>query len=481
MRYMKKIYIISTIVLGSIFSSCDGFLTELPKHQLTIENVVTDYSAAKNLVNGMYSTYGNDSYLGGYLYSYLASQASLWDEHTKLINMSYHQGDEAYISSIWQSLYRCIDAANASIKAISEANIGLFPSEKAKNALIAEARCFRGFFNLQLLWCFGHWFEKADSPYGIIYRDELSILTNLMLDRSTVGESYQYIIDDLKYAEQELGDYTSPRYMSKQFAQVMLAKLYLVRGWDGDYTNALTLVNTVMTTAPAKFKMESSIVDLYENAWDSEELLFGRYLGDNSKATDIEFVYSYALGYNSKFEDIPMAWLKNDPRYEYTFGSARAPETWDKSIKQNILTKLYHRGRYDGPSDKYCAYVFRYAELYLMKAELLARTNPTDIAGALKPVNDMLANYTTPVFTPISTPASYQDLMDIIFKQYVVTLFLENETAWFASIRFKTEGDTWLKKLKGNVSYSTNQYCWPIPDVEITAHINKIEQNPGLD
>lgn len=478
---MKKIYIISALALSSTLFSCDGFLTELPKHQLIIENVVTSYSAAQNLVNGMYSKYANNKYLGGYLYGYLASQTSLWDEHTLNLNMSYHQGNEGSISEIWQSIYSCIDASNGVIKAISEADLGLFPSEKAKNSLIAEARCFRGFFNLQLLWCFGHWFDNADSPYGILYRDDLSNLTNLMIDRSTVGESYQYIIDDLEYAEKELGDYETPRYMSKQFAQAMLAKLYLVRGWDGDYTKALALVNTVMTTAPAKFKMEKSITDLYENAWDSNELLFGRYLGDQSKATDIEFVYSYALGYNSKFEDIPMAWLKDDPRYEYTFGSARAPETWDTSIKENILTKLYHRGRVEGPSDKYCAYVFRYAELYLMKAELLARTNPTDIVGALKPLNDMLANYTTPTFTPISTPANHQDLMDVIFKHYVIALFLENETPWFASIRFETEGNTWLKKLKGNISYSSNQYCWPIPEVEITAHLNKIEQNPGLE
>ena len=85
------------------------------------------------------------------------------------------------------------------------------------------------------MWLFSHWFDNAESPYGILYRDQLSDLSNLMIDRSSVGDSYQYIIDDFEYAEQNLHDYTSAKYMSKQFAQVMHAKLLLVRGWEGDY------------------------------------------------------------------------------------------------------------------------------------------------------------------------------------------------------------------------------------------------------
>ena len=52
--------------------------------------------------------------------------------------------------------------------------------------------------------------------------------------------------------------------------------------------------------------------------------------------------------------------------------SVRAPETWDT---KNVwaLKKLYHGGRNDTPDAPYTAYYFRYAELYLMEAELKAR------------------------------------------------------------------------------------------------------------
>ena len=81
----------------------------------------------------------------------------------------------------------------------------------------------------------------------------------------------------------------------------------------------------------------------------------------------------------------------------------------------------------------YATYAFRFAELYIMKAELLARTNPSDISGALAPLNEMRAKYTNPVMTAITGITTQQQLMDAIYKEYVVTLFMENESPWFAS------------------------------------------------
>ena len=62
-----------------------------------------------------------------------------------------------------------------------------------------------------------------------------------------------------------------------------------------------------------------------------------------------------------------------------------------------------------------------------------------------------------------------------------MTLLMENETPWFASLRFEHDGRPWIRTLKPEVDFSENQYCWPIPDAEIIAHLNKIDQNPGLE
>lgn len=478
-----KTYIASLLLASGISVSCSDFLTMGPEHSLTMDNSVTSYAEAQNVVNGIYGVYKYCNNLGGSMYGGLHTMAGLWDYGEEFYNMSYTQsnGKPATINSAWDNLYDCINAANAAIEGVSKLADSEYPSIEAKNALLAEARCFRGYCNLELLWLFGHWFDKADSPYGIIYRDKSAELSNLMVDRSTVGESYQYILNDLKFAEEHLGDYESPRYMSKQFAQAMQAKLLLVRGWDDDYNEALRLVNLLLTDAPDAFQMETDVTQLYTNAWDSKEVLFSRYLGDISNCTYNEYAYSYELFYSNKATDIPQAWLEEDERYEHIIGKVRSPETWDTTTKDSVLTKLYHRGRYDGPDDKYATYAFRYAELYIMKAELLARTNPSDIQGALKPLNDMRARYANPVMSAITGVDTYDELMDAIFKEYVVTLFMENESPWFAATRIEHEGRPWIYTLKPDVNFSQNQYCWPIPDDEIKAHSNKIDQNPGLE
>lgn len=476
MKLKRYIY---AILLGCAITSCDDFLTENPPFQYTQESSVFDYNSSKNAVNGIYGKYEQISGIHGALYENAHCRAGLWQYDMVQYNMSYTQSNFTD-NDAWKGFYNCINAANAAINGIEKVDDKKFPSLEEKERLIAEARCFRGYCNLQLLWNYGHWFADAASPYGIIYRDQVANMANLMVDRSSVGDSYQYILDDLNYAEEYLNDYVSARYLSKQFAKVMHAKLLLVRGWDGDYAEALALVNDVMSTSPAHFQMESDLSNLYEKCWDSNEVLFSRYMGDLTSLGRSEFTYSYGLYYDNKFEDIPQQWLEEDERASIIFGEARAPETWDTSRKGNVLVKLYHRGQYEGLNDRYGTYVFRYAELYLMKAELLARTNPSDISGALKPLNDMRATYTNPIMEPVRGIDTYDKLMDAIYKEYVVTLFMENETPWFASLRFMHNGEPWIKTLKPDINFSENQYCLPIPDDEIIAHTNKIEQNPGL-
>lgn len=482
---MMKIKIFGLLLAGSLcFTACDDYLTETPKYSLTTDNAVLDYSGAKNAVNGIYGIYETrSSNLGGNLYANLHCMTGFWTYSNEMYNMSYKQGNSS-ADGIWSQLYTLINTCNSAINGIGKLDESKFPTPADKASLLGEARCFRGYCNLELLWLFGHWFDKADSPYGILYRDQTSELSNLMVGRSTVGESYQYILDDLEYAEQNAPNYSTAYHMNKQFAKAMHAKLLLVRGWDGDYAEALKLVNELLAENSG-WQMETDLAKLYENGWDSKENSFSRYLGDMTDSyygiSQYEFMYSYGFYYNKEFTDTVQEWLDNDDRHDVTFGTARAPETWDDRTSDNVLTKMYHRGRYAGKNDMYATYPMRYAELYLMKAELLARTNPSDIQGALAPVNEMRAKYTNPVMKPIAGVNTHQELMDAIFKEYVVALFMENETPWFASLRFEHDGRPWIYTLKPEVNFSENQYCWPIPDDEIHAHTNVIEQNPGLE
>ena len=46
-----SIYLI--LFLAGILASCEDFLDQSPKYNLTLENAVTDYNGAKNIINGI--------------------------------------------------------------------------------------------------------------------------------------------------------------------------------------------------------------------------------------------------------------------------------------------------------------------------------------------------------------------------------------------------------------------------------------------
>lgn len=486
---MRTCFLYILLILSGMLVSCDDFLDQSPKYNLTLENAVTDYSGAKNIVNGMYSVVAKSSNFGGELAGRWATQAGIWeyDQNSENYNMTYKEGSDDF-GSIWQSWYSLVNATNAAVTALSNLDVKQYPSPETKEALIAEARCMRGWAYTNLFWMFGHWWEADDCAYGILYRDQMSNLSNLQVARLSVGESYRTIFEDLDAAVSHMPDFTTSRYLSKQLAQVMKAKLLLNRGVMRnnvqDLKDALDLVLTVKRDAPASWKMESDLVAMYEKGWDSEEVLWTRYMGDITNRAYSEFVYSYAAGYDNNYYDVFDGWIKEDPRYTVVMDSARAPETWDT---KNVwaLKKLYHGGRNVTPDAPYTAYYFRYAELYLMEAELKARLNDYSVADALAPLNEMRSKRTNPILPALSA-STKQELLRTIFREICVEQFLENGSEYFASLRFINDTDAsaaqnkpWIYTLKQDVDFTEEKYCWPIPEAERQKNSLAV-QNPGL-
>ncbi len=469
---MKKInlYILSMGMLA--VSSCESFLDRQPPHNLTLENSVNSYTGAENAINGMYST-GQNSKIGGDLMLPLAAMSGVYTGYYPVnYTMSNKQGNDDY-NDRWTAMYKGVNAANGTIIAISALSDDKFPVGKpGKNNMVAEARLYRAWNYSWILWTRAHWWSTPDNPNGLIYRDDMSNLTNLQAPRLTVGESYAKIISDVDFAIEHASSFRGSKYLSKEMAMVLKAKLLLYRGWQNDYAEALKLVQALKSSA----FIEPNVRKLYEDAWDSKEVLWSRYL-ESPNRTREEFGYSYAIVMNHKFNvEFVTDWYKTDPRYAATTGIVRSPEAWDDR-EFEAFTKLAHRGRVAGPDDKYATYYFRWSELYLMESELIARTGGS-VADALKPLNALRAAKTSLTF-PVLSANSLDDFYNILFKEICVELALENGSEWFASLRFMKNGKPWVYSLKPDVNFNENQYCWPIPDNEMLSN-NQAFQNPDL-
>lgn len=470
---MKKV-ILHILLAGLLTTtSCTKFLDRQPPHNLTLENAVTTYSGAQNALNGIYATIQNNT-LGGYLMDPLSSMSGFYTgAMDAAYNMSFKQGNSEYADG-WIAQYAAINASNAAIAAISGLDDKLFPAGMPnKKEMVAEARLYRAWNYAWLLWTRCHWWADDNNPNGLIYRDKMANLSNLQVPRLSVGESYAKIMEDIDDAIANAAEFKSNRYLSKDMAKILKAKILLYRGKGNDYTEALSIVKSLK---PKAF-IEPNVKKLYQDAWDSKEVLWTRYLDGPNRGYQ-DFPYNYGLIYNSKFNaEFGDFWLRNDPRYPQISGIVRAPEAWDDR-RFEALTKLTQRGRIEGPEDKYATYYFRWSELYLMESELIARTNG-NVTAALVPLNQMRAAKTS-INLPALTAASLNEFYDVLFKEIWVELGLENGSEWFASLRFMKDGKPWVYSLKKEVSFDENKYCWPIPDAELKSN-KLVKQNPGLN
>lgn len=498
-HHMKKIiYQLFIILIVSGLFSCKKFLDVPPLHALTPETGITGFSTAQAALGGVYRSFESTAWGGGYWATY--SDKAGFTNHTATdYNMTYTQTLGGSVFD-WTGFYSSLNAVNYTIEGINkltESNIKV----NEKNKVLGEAKCLRAWINANILWAFGHWWADDNDKFGLLYRDKMVDLSNVQMGRISVGESYAKIYEDLDFAIANLGDFTSSRYVSKQFAEALKAKLLLYRGGyrntKADLQTALTLVNDVLNNHPAIFAMESNLSDVYKNSWDSKECLFARYLELNSNRGTVEGFYGYSYPYFWG-NPIPLAagqqltaglvygldWFSSDPRWPLVTGTC-VPYT--NGQVRFTFTKLARLGQNGGrlvaasdPSaEKYAIYFFRFPELYLMKAELLARTGAS-IADAIAPINEMRSKRINPVL-PALAPASQDELMDMIFKEIVKETYFENGSEFFAATRFQFAGQPMLVTIKGGlVPFVENKLCWPIPDNEMLNN-TKMIQNPDED
>jgi len=497
---MKKIvYIISFIIALTTLSSCEKFLSLTPPHKLVVDNAVTTYDGAVSVLNGMYAALSKGSgtstsdFFGGSPFIALSAQAGVGRAGgVTYYNMSYLSTQSAF-STYWQQWFACVNSANAAIIGISELADNKFPSVADKNRMLSEARTFRAWVYSHLLWCFSHYW--ADDEYGVLWREQIADFNNIFADRITVKESYEKILADVEEGIKNLPDYTTSKRLSKQMAQVIKAKLLMNRGWAGDYAAALAIVNDIIATAPAVFKMDSDMKKVFNDAWDSKEVLWARYMEENTGRAYGEGSYSQIIiqagdAWSTANQNNPSSlksffpqfdnWINADPRFAQTMGWARAISA--TGILYFCPTKLARQGRAstDLMNDKFTTYYFRYPELYLMQAELRARTNQS-LANCIEPINIMRSKRTNPVLQPLPVPASMDELMEIIFREYCLELYMENGSEWFASVRIKKGTQPILYLMKPDITpVDANKHCWPIPSTETSTN-KMIKSNPGYD
>jgi hypothetical protein len=130
------------------------------------------------------------------------------------------------LSASWKAFYSVITLSNETLNAIETKATNV--SEQEKKQAMAEARLMRGiaYFYMVRLW----------GPV-ILFESNAEVIKNPLLPRHKEEDIFQFIINDLTYAANNLPDTWDKGRATSWGAKGMLAKVYLARsGWKKNGT-----------------------------------------------------------------------------------------------------------------------------------------------------------------------------------------------------------------------------------------------------
>lgn len=390
---MRKSIILSALAAALLtsFTSCNSDSTVTSdNNQLNDSNVVVSDAAALSLVNGVYAHWQPLSSSFTFIIELQSNKMiSFEGEENEAgpLNSRFEAGpDTWYQVKVFNHLFLGIVEDNNAISNISRALQNGRVTQAGYNAAVGKAKFLRALAYLKLVQLWG----------------EVPLVTEnggSTTERASINEVFNQIVDDLTDAESLLLDYDGdPRVPSKQAAQALLARTYLVWGdnplsYDEVQAIANSQTDPAFTTTPSRLEKAVEYADKVINsgllALDPDySKLFGRDYESNKRGTN-EHLFTIAHdGDNVDAQgnhQTHCAWT-------FPFQNGQNGKGFSQNHTEVADDNLYDDWKAEQPNDK-----------RLLKTYFTQLTNPED---------DFTYTYYTPYYTPINgkgVDQSYND------------------------------------------------------------------------
>lgn len=464
---MKTIFI-QVLALGVVtlsLASCEKELNALPDQAKVEGNVIVDERSAKVALNGVYYRFANvaENFTTG-----LPGTQWSWVHEIYPSSMSgnivYYQGpyvggennfapEGSEPAQIWRVYYNLVNAANGVIAGLAPLDASKI-SETRRAEILAEAQFLRAYGHYALLSYFGEFFD-VNSKYGVMLRKEPVTVSNIAQPRSTVQESYDYILGDVDDAIAGIVDGNPNYYASKWAAMALKMRILMNRGAAGDYSEVINLANNIIDNGP--YELEPQVMDIFKSkGLASNEIIFATKAYPN-QPSEME-VYFYRGSSQFYATDDLISYLGNDPRLAWMVTPVNGNNTFTK---------------FDGPQFE-AKYAFRLTEIYLLKAEAIVRSGGA-LEDAKTIVKDIMSHAGVTDFSAVDNALTADILLVEIYKEFARNLVTEDGADWFALLRLPFET---VQQIKPTIQ-NKFQYILPLPRAEHDKNPTIGEQNPG--
>lgn len=449
--YIKTILTLA-ITLTQI--SCENRLDTEPEQSLTTENAFDTPEKVVNILIGTYAQAGQGASYGGQLYTIaelLVNDQELgWNGtftdpgefNNKAINTN-----NTFVTNLWLNGYDISNQANIVLD-----NLDVFDNLDRKNSVEGQAKFLRAVTYFDLLRFFSKHNNNSinNDELGVpIVREPVIQLEDVTYpSRNTIGEVYDFIINDLEDAIVLLPE-TNGVFASSLAAKSLLARIYLQ---IGNYEQARDLSNEVIQSG--RYILTENLDDAYNNDDNSTEDIFAWQVTDSDGTNSMNtFWATDRFGGRPGNPDISIedAFFRifddaNDARASYFY--------IDSETGSGIASYKWIFGNSNIP-------FIRLPEMYLIRAESNFILNTTIGATPLTDVN-IVRNRSNAFILPDIT------YVDIILERLRELSFEGHKLHDFKRLEISI----------GDLPFDDNRLVLPIPQREININPN-LEQNDG--
>lgn len=480
-KFIFKAFAILALA-GGITSCGNDYLETKYYSGIDIDTGLSSTNNIGTALNGTYYRLFYYAFAGNYAISIgdVPTDISYWNGDTghwdSIYDFSYVETD-TYLSGIWNYGYKVIDNSSRIIKAAKEIYETVSPSEQAElNLYLAEAHALRGYASLVLTNVFCHQVKVNGTDFsampGIVVVDE-PIAAFAEVSRSTVGESYNAIVNDfstsLNYFSAAGGDRGSLNYMGVAAVNGLMARTQL---YLENWSSAASYANAALAAAgsPAIVTNAAAYAALYASGTSNSESFFALAINssNNWSANSCGTLWST---YN----------FSPSPKLLSMYG-ANDCRTSIMNFTETGTVPVYAAGKFAHTSSGNPAYGTNYIvnapEMYLIIAEAEAQSGSLDTAkSALLNV----AARNNDIKSVSDLPASKDEVLSFIQDERARELFQEGLRLYDLR-RWDTKASVYAI-LSPNITFTHNNYkisdlVFPIPAGEINAGFG-VTQNDG--
>jgi starch-binding outer membrane protein, SusD/RagB family len=494
MKASKNILFIS-LILASV-SGCDD-LEYYPNDQLSNEQVLHSPELLYNVTIGNYSRLKERNYvLNRQGAQEFLSDDAVWVKNSgdhRMLTYSYQHIVNSNVSrSFWQEAYYGIYSANKVIEAIAD-------NAPAKSLQLKGENLFlRALMHYDLVRIFGRPYSQSpETNLGVMIRDNTDVTA--LPPRSTVKETYAFIVNDLLKAAELMQENKPAIFASKEVAWALLARIYLyMEQPDKAIEYADKVINAGRYRLLETEKFGSYFTLLPENNPETIfaiKLLATENMGKNAIGSLYHGDGGWGEVYASKTyrdllyknpNDVRTKFI--DPDYLYDANGNKIPDPTEHAgykirkrdgLSQYFINKYTREG---GIAMLSSPIVLRLAEMYLIKAEAFAKT-PGKEAEAIEMVNIIRkrAGLSGDQLFTASDLKGYHSVLDVVLDEKRLELAWEGHRSFdvFRNNRpldrsyvqpFGWSGPTLIQPTAKSIVHL-------IPDTEIALNPNLV-QNP---